>query len=487
MAKFEGEATPKSLTGRRAEDVPAPMGMYAALPAPATSSGLAYPALPPSTAGGTQLALADPRFYSEQVQPTPQASLPPSTKYATLPATMTPQLTMPVAAMPAIEGVATQDTATTLGSMREQVLTGPNDPPTPPQAVSMGELSGLYGQRALPAPGTVQTVQPALPYGQGGYSSAPPQAPMSVSLGAAQIKDQASSPKYATVPAKMPASQKSSSPPKTVQTVKDAPKKSSSPRKKDDQEVDEDKQQLIGDIRDRDAKIAQLLQEVRAKRARRMQEIDAAARRMDVLEARLMAGALDPLGDAPAHVEEAAQHPVRPPSDPPSPKQKPKDFMSELMELPSDLPPGSRIVGFEEKKDYKAPLDKKNKDFKMEARPGTGRVIDSNAPLTPSPYLPVGHLSSIGLMPNMYPTTRPPDQVLTDWHGRQSGAHAITWKDYLDLHEVGIFSRSYKTLDHKANVFQDMTYDGRTRAPPPRPRRDWTDSYAPVFRRIFPA
>jgi len=55
-----------------------------------------------------------------------------------------------------------------------------------------------------------------------------------------------------------------------------------------------EKENLISEIRERDATIARLLSEVRSKRANRLREVENLADRMDHLEARLLSGHIDP-------------------------------------------------------------------------------------------------------------------------------------------------------------------------------------------------
>lgn len=64
--------------------------------------------------------------------------------------------------------------------------------------------------------------------------------------------------------------------------------------KADRKEDESDKENLISQIRERDATIARLLGEVREKRANRLHEIEELADRMDHLEARLLSGHIDP-------------------------------------------------------------------------------------------------------------------------------------------------------------------------------------------------
>jgi len=60
------------------------------------------------------------------------------------------------------------------------------------------------------------------------------------------------------------------------------------------QNKENDKENLISEIRERDATIARLLSEVREKRAIRLREVERLTERMDHLEARLLSGHIDP-------------------------------------------------------------------------------------------------------------------------------------------------------------------------------------------------
>lgn len=63
---------------------------------------------------------------------------------------------------------------------------------------------------------------------------------------------------------------------------------------KDFKDKENEKENLISDIRERDATIARLLNEVREKRAIRLREVELLTDKMDHLEARLLSGHIDP-------------------------------------------------------------------------------------------------------------------------------------------------------------------------------------------------
>lgn len=103
------------------------------------------------------------------------------------------------------------------------------------------------------------------------------------------------------------------------------------------------------------------------------------------------------------------------------------------------------------------------------------------------PYVPIGPLAQMGGKPR-------DTDIPTDWHGRQVGVHEISWKEYLDKHEVGVFSRHHQSLDNKQHHFED------TLAPPmhggsqhhrhhlhkPAPRNPHWDQFARAALVIFP-
>lgn len=63
-------------------------------------------------------------------------------------------------------------------------------------------------------------------------------------------------------------------------------------------------------------------------------------------------------------------------------------------------------------------------------------------------YLGLGPLAQMG--------GKPLDQEMqTDWNGRQVGLHNISWEEYLDKHEVGVYSRHYRACDNYQNHYHD--------------------------------
>eukprot|EP00746_Dinoflagellata_sp_MGD_P009019 gnl/MRDRNA2_/MRDRNA2_118164_c0_seq1.p2 gnl/MRDRNA2_/MRDRNA2_118164_c0~~gnl/MRDRNA2_/MRDRNA2_118164_c0_seq1.p2 ORF type:complete len:231 (-),score=47.62 gnl/MRDRNA2_/MRDRNA2_118164_c0_seq1:14-706(-) len=166
-----------------------------------------------------------------------------------------------------------------------------------------------------------------------------------------------------------------------------------------------------------------------------------------------------------------------------------------LMELPGGLPEGSRIAGFVEVKSkphHRPHRPPQQKTPKQEVEIGIGRAFDSNAPLLPSPYIPVGPLAQLGLMRNVYPTTRPPPEVFTDIYGRVVSKHPVVWHDQLDLHELGHFKRQYKPVQddyqrkHQVyDEFQDLYSHIPHHSQKPH-RRTMLDAIAPVLQKVYP-
>merc|ERR1719191_1782459 len=81
--------------------------------------------------------------------------------------------------------------------------------------------------------------------------------------------------------------------------------------------------------------------------------------------------------------------------------------------------------------------------------------IEVDKPEPEAPYLPIGPLAQMANTHVRSPS-RKNLEMPTDWHGRQVGVHEVSWRDYLDKHEVGVFSRQYKSLDNKQHCFYDL-------------------------------
>lgn len=85
-----------------------------------------------------------------------------------------------------------------------------------------------------------------------------------------------------------------------------------------------------------------------------------------------------------------------------------------------------------------------------------GRIIDSNALLTPSPYHVMGPTTLAGFNNNVYPITRPPvpveDVLETSW----AGAHEPTYRAYADFYQSRAFppgycERVYEVMPHQGS------------------------------------
>lgn len=269
MAKYEGEATPKSLTGRREDtgfaslqptfppsSVYDPIGSeqmqfqsapmtYPAYSGP-SSSGLGRPGasrMEPTSSGvgippSGVLATGPPAMRSEGYASQGFASQ----GYATMqgsggPSLYAPQLSVPAQETVSMEAINTHETNTTLDNfpvvsgLQPVPYTGV-DPPTPPQALSQLDLNATVEPNVWPStqpgfnsfqmdagpPGTITTVAPR---SMAGASSSDP--PRSGVVSFQSLPAQGVAPNY---PAFAP--QSSSVPPGSISTVMDNPRASRS-------------------------------------------------------------------------------------------------------------------------------------------------------------------------------------------------------------------------------------------------------------------
>mmetsp|Transcript_12183 Transcript_12183/g.21181 ORF Transcript_12183/g.21181 Transcript_12183/m.21181 type:complete len:327 (+) Transcript_12183:67-1047(+) len=242
------------------------------------------------------------------------------------------------------------------------------------------------------------------------------------------------------------------------------------------------KAKLVKQIRQRDADIEALREEAQRLLAQQHSFHDEFEQRVQTLEAKLLRSHLVPVLHSRKDKEqeldtkelenefhrqrllELTNYPRNGPEEGEDQDFKQEQALEQMqMNLglppPPMLPPGAEVVDLKVHSLHEATLEEWKEEQRLAGnsmkldmlkhnrlqaqRPPppvlAGRVIPSNALLTPSPYHPMGHLRQLGFYENVYPITRPPVSVDNVMETSWAGAHAPSYQAYADFFEARQF------------------------------------------------
>jgi len=261
--------------------------------------------------------------------------------------------------------------------------------------------------------------------------------------------------------------------------------------------MDQERAELEALIRDREEQIKQLQPEAARLRAERQEVYDAFQQRTDEIEARFLSANLVIVGDQP-------QRPLKKPDVKPRKVTEPwrrRDIRTHIPEVawvrPLDT---SQLPEYQEQQRNLAIASQMDMDVWKQEETGQsdlppeppmmqGKVWDSNFMYTPTTSSPHGPLHQMGLMNNLYPSTRPPREV---WMKNTCDSYfqeklrlqqVVAWTDHADFFHSRDFSTQFQHGGYDSQPVQDVYAPRSTwlgAAPQPQPIRQRSVTHGPA-------